>query len=172
MELAKLWRTDRVARRLDAALLVSDRQITLEVNGNGDVIEPFDDVMGIGSGSLQAVCAARALMEFEHIPLEEIARKAMKIAADSCVYTNEHWTIEKVSVNFRGGGGAFVSVGVAHVYKSLTVLVDAFTPAHALDRGRKAEGEGTSPWPQGEIQPGQGRACGGGGRFRIRLGFR
>lgn len=96
MELAKLWRTDRVARRLDASLLVADRHVTLEVNGAGDVIEPFDDVMGIGSGSVQAMCAARALIDIESIPLEEVAMKAMRIAAASCVYTNDHFMIERV----------------------------------------------------------------------------
>ncbi|GAA5098614.1 ATP-dependent protease subunit HslV [Bartonella acomydis] len=93
VELAKDWRTDRYLRRLEAMMLVADKKVTLALTGLGDVLEPEDGVMAIGSGGNFALSAARALMDMD-IDAETIARKAMDIAAKICVYTNDHFTIE------------------------------------------------------------------------------
>jgi ATP-dependent HslUV protease, peptidase subunit HslV len=93
VELAKDWRTDRYLRRLEAMMLVADPQVTLVLTGTGDVLEPENGVMGIGSGGNYALAAARALVDTE-MDAESIVRKAMAIAADICVYTNRSVTIE------------------------------------------------------------------------------
>lgn len=93
VELAKDWRTDRYLRRLEAMMLVADKKVTLALTGLGDVLEPEDGVMAIGSGGNFALSAARALMDSD-LDAEIIARKAMAIAAKICVYTNDHFTIE------------------------------------------------------------------------------
>ncbi|WP_074381026.1 ATP-dependent protease subunit HslV [Bartonella doshiae] len=93
VELAKDWRTDRYLRRLEAMMLVADKKITLALTGLGDVLEPEDGVMAIGSGGNFALSAARALMDMD-LNAEIIARKAMEIAAKICVYTNDHFIIE------------------------------------------------------------------------------
>lgn len=95
VELAKDWRTDRYLRRLEAMMIVADTSKTLVLTGTGDVLEPEDNVMGIGSGGNYALAAAKALVDTDH-DAETIARKAMKIAADICVYTNENLTIESL----------------------------------------------------------------------------
>lgn len=93
VELAKDWRTDRYLRRLEAMMLVADRSVSLALTGTGDVLEPEHGVMAIGSGGNYALAAARALMESDK-DAEEIARKAMQIASDICVYTNNNFVIE------------------------------------------------------------------------------
>jgi ATP-dependent HslUV protease subunit HslV len=93
VELAKDWRTDRFLRRLEAMMLVADREKTLVLTGTGDVLEPERDVMGIGSGGNYALAAARALIDTS-AGAEEIARKAMAIAAQICVYTNTNVVME------------------------------------------------------------------------------
>ena len=93
VELAKDWRTDRYLRRLEAMMLVADRNVSLALTGTGDVLEPEHGVMAIGSGGNYALAAARALMDTDK-DAEEIARKAMEIAADICVYTNGTVTVE------------------------------------------------------------------------------
>lgn len=93
VELAKDWRTDKAFRRLDAMLIVGDTDATYLITGAGDVLEPEDGLVAVGSGGNYALSAARALAEYEDDP-EKIARKAMKIAADICIYTNDHLTIE------------------------------------------------------------------------------
>ena len=93
VELAKDWRTDRYLRHLEAMMLVADKSITLAVTGNGDVLEPEHGTMAIGSGGLYAYAAARAMMDTD-MPAEEIALKAMSIAADICVYTNSNFVVE------------------------------------------------------------------------------
>ncbi len=95
VELAKDWRTDRFLRRLEAMMLVADRDVTLALTGTGDVLEPEHHVMGIGSGGNYALAAALALMDTE-ADAETIARKAMAIAADICVYTNANVVIESL----------------------------------------------------------------------------
>ena len=95
VELAKDWRTDRYLRRLEAMMLVADRTTSLVLTGTGDVLEPEGGVMGIGSGGNYALAAARALMDTEQ-SAEQIARKAMAIAADICVYTNTSVTLEQL----------------------------------------------------------------------------
>jgi ATP-dependent HslUV protease subunit HslV len=95
VELAKDWRTDKYLRNLEAMMIVADKDVTLILTGNGDVLEPQDGVAAIGSGGNFALAAARALDEYEQ-DAETIARKAMKIAAEVCVYTNENLTVEKI----------------------------------------------------------------------------
>jgi ATP-dependent HslUV protease subunit HslV len=95
VELAKDWRTDRYLRRLEAMMLVADRERTLVLTGTGDVLEPERDVMGIGSGGNYALAAARALLDTP-ASAEEIARKAMAIAAEICVYTNNSLVVESL----------------------------------------------------------------------------
>ena len=94
VELAKDWRTDRYLRRLEAMMAVADKDRTFTLTGNGDVLEPEDGVVGIGSGGNYALSAARALITVDGLSAEEIARRAMKIAADICVYTNTNIIIE------------------------------------------------------------------------------
>jgi ATP-dependent HslUV protease subunit HslV len=95
VELAKDWRTDRYLRRLEAMMLVADASVSLVLTGTGDVLEPDGGVIGIGSGGNYAVAAARALVDTD-LDAETIARKAMKIASDICVYTNEQLTVESL----------------------------------------------------------------------------
>jgi ATP-dependent HslUV protease subunit HslV len=93
VELAKDWRTDRYLRRLEALMAVADENTALLMSGNGDVLEPDDGLIGIGSGGNYALSAARALIDLD-LDAEETVRRAMAIAADICVYTNDHLTIE------------------------------------------------------------------------------
>jgi len=94
VELAKDWRMDRVLRRLEALLAVADREASFIVSGTGDVIEPDDGLIGIGSGGPYALAAARALCLHSSLTAEQIAEQALRIAAGICVYTNEHITVE------------------------------------------------------------------------------
>ena len=96
VELAKDWRTDKLLRRLEALLLVADKDQTLLLSGAGDVIQPDDDVIAIGSGGPYAMAAARALLEHTDMDAREIASEAMKLAADICVYTNGNVTFEEL----------------------------------------------------------------------------
>ncbi len=96
VELAKDWRTDRMLRRLEALLVVADRSSTLLISGNGDVIEPEHDLMAIGSGGAYARAAGRALIENTEMDARAIVEKALSIAADICVYTNHHITVEEL----------------------------------------------------------------------------
>ncbi|MCA0305121.1 MAG: ATP-dependent protease subunit HslV, partial [Proteobacteria bacterium] len=95
VELAKDWRTDRYLRRLEAMMLVADKNVTLALTGTGDVLEPEHGVMAIGSGGNFALAAARALVDTDQ-DAETIARKAMQIAADICIYTNASVTLESL----------------------------------------------------------------------------
>jgi ATP-dependent HslUV protease, peptidase subunit HslV len=95
VELAKDWRTDRYLRRLEAMMLVADKSVSLALTGTGDVLEPEHGVMAIGSGGNYALAAARALIDME-MDAEAIARRAMQIAADICVYTNHNFVVEKL----------------------------------------------------------------------------
>ncbi len=94
VELAKDWRTDRYLRRLEALLAVADKDRSLLLTGQGDVLEPEDSVIGIGSGGNYALSAARALMTVDGLTAEETARRAMKVAASICVYTNGNFVLE------------------------------------------------------------------------------
>merc|ERR1719223_2147762 len=94
VELAKGWRTDKYLRRLEASLLVAAENISLEITGNGDVLESQDKVLSVGSGSPFALAAARALQDQEGMSAEEVCKKAMDIASDMCVYTNKCYTKE------------------------------------------------------------------------------
>ncbi|PLX29798.1 MAG: HslU--HslV peptidase proteolytic subunit [Alphaproteobacteria bacterium] len=96
VELAKDWRTDRYLRRLEAMMAVIDSKVSLILTGNGDVIEPEDGLIGIGSGGSYALAAARALIDIEGMDAETIARKAMAITADLCIYSNHNVTLEKL----------------------------------------------------------------------------
>jgi len=96
IELAKDWRTDRYLRRLEAMMAVADKDVSLLLSGSGDVLEPEGGIIAIGSGGNYALAAARALVDVEGLDAEAIARKAMAIAADICVYTNHNLVIEKL----------------------------------------------------------------------------
>jgi ATP-dependent HslUV protease, peptidase subunit HslV len=97
IELAKDWRTDRSLRRLEALLCVADGRSSFIVSGNGDVIEPEDDIMAIGSGGAYAQAAARALVQNTPLDARSVVEKALNIAADICIYTNRNITIEELS---------------------------------------------------------------------------
>lgn len=97
VELAKDWRTDRYLRRLEALMAVADEKVSLMVSGNGDVLEPEDGLIGIGSGGNYALAAARALIDQDGLDGEAIARRSMEIAAGICVYTNGSVVIEKIT---------------------------------------------------------------------------
>lgn len=99
VELAKEWRSDKYLRRLEAMLLVADIDTILILSGTGDVIEPDDGVTAIGSGGAYALAAARALRRHTDLSAEEIARKSMAIAAEICVYTNDHIIFETITRN-------------------------------------------------------------------------
>jgi ATP-dependent HslUV protease subunit HslV len=101
VELAKDWRTERYLRRLEAMMVVADARTSLILSGTGDVVEPEDGVAGIGSGGPYALSAARALLPFD-LSAEEIARRAMKIAADICIYTNDNLVIEGIATESIG----------------------------------------------------------------------
>jgi len=96
VELAKDWRTDRVLRHLEALMIAVGRENSLIVSGNGDVIESDDEVMAVGSGGPYALAAARALIKYSDLDATEIAKEAMKIAADICIYTNNRITVEEL----------------------------------------------------------------------------
>ncbi|MFZ9888388.1 MAG: ATP-dependent protease subunit HslV [Myxococcota bacterium] len=94
VELSKEWRTDRVLRRLEAMLVVADRQASLIITGQGDVLEPEDGVMAIGSGGSYAQAAALALCRNTDMDAEKVVRSALTIAGELCIYTNQHHTVE------------------------------------------------------------------------------
>jgi ATP-dependent HslUV protease subunit HslV len=98
VELAKDWRTDRYLRRLEAMMAVADRHVSLLLSGTGDVLEPEDGLIGIGSGGAYALAAARALVAFDDLDAETVARRAMAIAAGICIYTNDEITLEKIDL--------------------------------------------------------------------------
>ncbi|MDR1334736.1 MAG: ATP-dependent protease subunit HslV [Holosporaceae bacterium] len=98
VELAKDWRTDKYLRKLEAMIAVVDRQYSFVLTGNGDVLEPQDGIIGIGSGGNFAMAAARALID-QDLSAAEIALKSMKIAANLCIYTNDSIILEKIDIN-------------------------------------------------------------------------
>jgi len=98
VEMAKDWRTDRMLRRLEALLVVADKEASLVISGNGDVIEPEEGVMAIGSGGNYAKAAAMALVESTDLSAREVVEKGLKIAGDICIYTNHNLTIEQLDL--------------------------------------------------------------------------
>ena len=96
VELAKDWRTDRYLRRLEAMMAVADKSVSLVLTGTGDVLEPEDGLIGIGSGGSFALAAARALVDVDGMTAEAIAKRSMEIAADICIYTNRNVTLESL----------------------------------------------------------------------------
>lgn len=94
IELTRDWRTDRVLRRLEAMLAVADRDASLIITGNGDVLEPEHGIVAIGSGGAYAQSAARALLEHTELPARDIVKRSLEIAGELCIYTNLHHTIE------------------------------------------------------------------------------
>ncbi len=96
VELAKDWRTDKSLRHLEAVMIVADEKLTFLISGTGDLIEPDDGLLGIGSGGAYALAAARALSAFSDLGARQIAEEALKIAADICIYTNTNVTIEEL----------------------------------------------------------------------------
>lgn len=99
VELAKDWRTDKILRRLEALIIVADKESSLIISGNGDVIEPEHDLMAIGSGGAYAESAARALLENTTLSAREIVEKSLNIAGDICIYTNHNLTIEELDTD-------------------------------------------------------------------------
>ncbi len=99
VELAKDWRTDRMLRRLEALLVVANREAMLIITGNGDVIEPEHDIIAVGSGGNYALAAGRALLKHSQLDARTIAHEALQIAADICVYTNQNFTLEELEVS-------------------------------------------------------------------------
>ena len=97
IELTRDWRTDRVLRRLEAMLAVADRETSLIISGNGDVLEPEHGIIAIGSGGAYAQAAARALLEHTELDAEAIVRKSLGIAGDLCIYTNQNHSVEVLS---------------------------------------------------------------------------
>jgi len=106
VEMAKDWRTDRMLRRLEALLAIADRDNSLLISGNGDVIEPEQGLIAIGSGGPFAQAAAMALLEHTELDAEAIARNALGIAADICIYTNRNLTIEKLEIEWTNTSSA------------------------------------------------------------------
>ena len=106
VEMAKAWRMDKYLRRLEAVMIVVDADISLTLTGTGDVIEPEDGVIGIGSGGAFATAAARALLDVDGMDAEAIGRKAMDIASDMCVYTNKNYITESLSTEKKPEGEA------------------------------------------------------------------
>jgi len=106
VELAKAWRTDKYLRRLEAVLLVADSKNCYELTGNGDVLSPVDGIMGVGSGGSYALAAARALASVPDSDLtaEDIARRAMEVASDMCVYTNKNFVVEVIECEHEESG--------------------------------------------------------------------
>ncbi len=102
VELTKDWRTDRILRHLEALMIAVSKNYSLIISGNGDVIESDDDVMAIGSGGPYAQAAARALVRHSDLTASEIAREAMKIAAEICIYTNDNLTLEEIDSEEEG----------------------------------------------------------------------
>ena len=98
VEMAKDWRTDRYLRRLEAMMLVADASVSLILTGNGDVLEPEDGIMSIGSGGGYALAAARALFDVDHYSAEEICKRSLEIAGDLCIYTNKNMIIESIEL--------------------------------------------------------------------------
>ena len=98
VEMAKDWRTDRYLRRLEAMMAVADKDVSLVLTGTGDVLEPEDGMIGIGSGGPFALAAARALADVDGLAAEDIARRAMGIAAEICIYTNDQLVVETMDI--------------------------------------------------------------------------
>lgn len=96
VELAKEWRTDRILRKLEAMMIVADREKIFTISGNGDVLEPDDDAAAIGSGAPFALSAARALIKHSSLGAKEIVEEGMRIAADICIYTNDRISVEEI----------------------------------------------------------------------------
>ena len=96
IELTKDWRTDRVLRRLEAMLAVADKEASLIITGNGDVLEPEHGLVAIGSGGAYAQAAAKALLDHTELPADQIVKKALEIAGELCIYTNMHHTVESL----------------------------------------------------------------------------
>jgi ATP-dependent HslUV protease, peptidase subunit HslV len=95
--LAKAWRTDKYLRKLDALMIVADKEVSLMITGGGDVLESSDGVLAIGSGGSYALAAARALKDVDGLDAEQVARKAMGIAGDMCVFTNHNLVVEEIT---------------------------------------------------------------------------
>ncbi|MGB1091637.1 MAG: ATP-dependent protease subunit HslV, partial [Oceanobacter sp.] len=106
VELAKEWRSDRALRKLEAILAVADETASLIITGNGDVVQPEQDLIGVGSGGHFALAAARALLDNTELDARSIAEKSLSIAADICVFTNQNMTIETLSSELSESGAS------------------------------------------------------------------
>lgn len=115
VELAKGWRTDKYLRRLEAALIVADENVSLEITGNGDVLEMTDGVISVGSGSPYALAAARALLSVDDMSAEEVASRAMHVAASMCVHTNTEFIVHTLDDKGKIGVVKHYSHGPFHI---------------------------------------------------------
>ncbi|GAQ77748.1 hypothetical protein KFL_000030270 [Klebsormidium nitens] len=120
VDLAKAWRTDKYLRKLDAVMVVADKDVSLTITGNGDVLEPHDGVIGIGSGGPYALSAARALIDIPGMDAEAIARKSMTIAADVCIYTNHNFVTETIVKGERPSPAPTSSQAAQEAVKGVT----------------------------------------------------
>jgi ATP-dependent HslUV protease subunit HslV len=132
VELAKEWRTDRYLRRLEAQLIVADAESILVISGEGDVIEPDDGIVAIGSGAPYATAAAKALMLHSDLDAVGVVTAAMEITADICIFTNNHFTIESVSLSDEAG---------AVLEETGDVIEIDEAPEKPASRSRKKRGE-------------------------------
>ena len=105
VEMAKAWRMDKYLRRLEAIMIVCDANVSLTLTGTGDVIEPEDGIIGIGSGGAFATAAARALADVDGMDAEAVCTKAMNIAADMCVYTNKNFIVQNIDATPKAPEG-------------------------------------------------------------------
>lgn len=145
VDLAKAWRTDKYLRRLDAVMVVADADVALTITGTGDVLEPHDGIIGIGSGGPYALAAARALIDIPGFTAEQIAQKAMKIASDVCIYTNSNFVMEEIQSS--------------RLNKSSTTKDEGL-----LSSPESAESSSEGPLPPGLYPEGPGQGVIAGGR--------
>ena len=145
VDLAKAWRTDKYLRRLEALLLVADKSITYELTGNGDVLEPVDGIGGIGSGGPYALAAARALNGVDGLDAETIAKRAMVIAADMCVYTNTNFLMETIDCEAEKEKEAIKALGQAP--KKKPEDLPKITKPEDIAKEPSKAGDNTDPSP-------------------------
>jgi ATP-dependent HslUV protease, peptidase subunit HslV len=134
VELAKEWRSDRYLRRLEAEILVADRDSLLLISGTGDVIEPDDEILSIGSGSPYAMAAAKALMGSTDLSAREITERAMTIAADMCIFTNHDFTVLEIAAEGDGTGQQVVAGEAGESVSNETATPGSETAATPIDQ--------------------------------------
>jgi len=152
VDLAKSWRTDKYLRRLEAVMIVADKSICLTVTGNGDVVEPHDGLIGIGSGGTYALACARGLIDMPGLDAETIALKAMNVAADLCIYTNHNFLIEKIKadVSYVGNKPSILSVPESGPTTSTVSSSTSSSPSPSPSTDTNKEGASNQTEKEGE----------------------